>query len=240
MPSRLLAPAPSPRLPFARTLERLPWRDVRVSDVVRRLAHFWIVWSALLLLHEGGHALSAQRQGLAVRRVTVGMGPVLWRGHRGETQLVLRAVPLAGVTNLAPVPAATQREPAPRRWQAWEREAVTLAGGIVATLVLAAAVAALVAVRERATDARWIWGRMLVADAVVLTVFNFLPVPPLDGGRALLGAVAAWRGTPLAGSALMWVQAGGLALAVAPMTLWTRWTRRIDAVVMWWGAPRER
>ena len=78
---------------------------------------------------------------------------------------------------------------------------------------------------------------MLVADAVVLTVFNFLPVPPLDGGRALLGALSAWRGSPLAGDALFWVQVGGLALAVAPMTLWTRWTERIDAAALWWGAP---
>ena len=75
------------------------------------------------------------------------------------------------------------------------------------------------------------------ADAVVLTVFNVLPVPPLDGGRAVLETVEAWRGAPLAGDARLWVHVGGLALAVVPMALWTRWTRRIDAVAMWWKAP---
>ena len=97
--------------------------------------------------------------------------------------------------------------------------------------------AALVAARERATRRVWVWGRILVADAVVLTVFNFFPVPPLDGGRAVLGALAAWRGAPLTGDALFWVQAGGLALAIVPMTLWTRWTERIDSAAMRWGVP---
>jgi Zn-dependent protease len=71
-------------------------------------------------------------------------------------------------------------------------------------------------------------------------VFNFLPVPPLDGGRALFEGIAAWRGVPLAGETLFWVQVGGLALAVVPMTLWTRWTARLDAAAMWWGAPKPR
>ena len=220
---------------------RLPGlpRPSELPALARRLAYFWIVWSALLLLHEGGHAVSAWRQGESVRRVTVGVGPVLWRGSHDDTQLVLRAVPLAGMTSLR-TPKATSPAPGETpRWDAWAHQAITLAGGILATLGLAIVVAGLVAARERVSGTRWVFGRMLVADAVVLTIFNFLPVPPLDGGRALLGALAAWRGAPLAGDALFWVQVGGLALAVAPMTLWTRWTARIDAVALWWKAPRE-
>lgn len=252
MTSPSLAPTPAPtslrHLPLVDRL-RLPrwrhgWSRPEAASLARRLAHFWIVWSALLLLHEGGHALAASRQGLAVRRVTVGMGPVLWSGHRGDTEVVLRAVPLAGVTTLrtprTPAAAAPGRAPsvaAAGRWHGWAQQVTTLAGGVLATVVLAVGVAGLVMARERVTGARWIWGRILVADALVLTVFNFLPVPPLDGGRAVLGALAAWRGAPLAGPALFWVQLGGLALAVAPMTLWTRWTARIDRAALWWGAP---
>lgn len=247
MLSSLLAPATRRRLlPRGPALRRPGWTRGDASALARRLANFWLVWSALLLVHEGGHALSARRQGLAVRRVTVGVGPVLWRGQRGDTQIALRAVPLAGVTTLraprgaapsAPVDPSAHHGAAPGRWRAYGQQVRTLAGGVLATLALAVGVAALVPARERATGARWVWGRILVADAVVLTVFNFLPVPPLDGGRAVLGAVAAWRGAPLAGDALFWVQLGGLALAVAPMTLWTRWTRRIDDAALRWGAP---
>jgi membrane-associated protease RseP (regulator of RpoE activity) len=210
-----------------------------VRSLVRRLAHFWLVWSALLFLHEGGHALSAWRQGIGVRRVTVGVGPVLWRGHRADTEIVLRAVPVVGATNLREPEQSPSVGPS-GRWSAWGHQLEVLAGGVVATFGVALTVAGLVAARERVTRTRWVWGRMLVADAVVLTVFNFLPVPPLDGGRAVLAAVTAWRGVPLGGHALFWVQASGLALAVAPMTLWTRWTARIDAAAMWWRAPAAR
>lgn len=228
---------------------RLPrWRRGDLSALARRLGQFWIVWSALLLVHEGGHAVSAWRQGLAVDRITVGAGPVLWRGERGETQVVLRLVPVVGMTMVgapeggaaggAAGGTAAGGAEGGGRWDEWAHQAATLAGGVLATLLVAAGVAGIVAALERATRRRCVWGRILVADAVVLTIFNFLPVPPLDGGRAVLAAVSAWRGSPLAGDALFWLHVGGLALAVAPMMLWTRWTARIDAVAMWWGAPR--
>ena len=218
-------------------LRRPRWNPVAARRLGRRLVYFWVVWSALLLLHESGHAVVAMRQGLDVRRVTVGAGPVLWRGQRGETELVLRLVPLAGVTTLDDAHRASRPADAPS-WSGWGRQAVTLAGGVLTTLALALVIAGAVAASERRTGRRRVLGRLLVADAIVLTVFNFLPVPPLDGGRALLGAIAAWRGAPLTGDALFWVQLGGFALAVVPMTLWTRWTARIDAAAMWWGAPR--
>ena len=224
---------------FRTLLSRRPRvRRADVSAFARRLVYFWVVWSALLMVHEGGHALSAWRLGLTVRRVTVGLGPVLWRGSYGDTRLALRLMPLAGVTDVADAPAPGPR---PRdeagRWSAWRAQIGTLAGGVLATLVLAIGVAGAVAARERMTRTRWRWGRFVVADAVVLTVFNFLPVPPLDGGRALLDAFTALGGAPLPTDALFWVQVGGLALAVVPMTLWTRWTARIDAAALRLGAP---
>jgi membrane-associated protease RseP (regulator of RpoE activity) len=123
------------------------------------------------------------------------------------------------------------------RGSALGAELVALVSGVIATLVVAATVAAVVAMRERGTGARWTWGRFVVADALVLTLFNFLPVPPLDGGRAVIAALAAWGGVRLTPDALFWVRLGGLALAVVPMTVWTRWTARIDAAVLRWGAP---
>ena len=202
----------------------------------RRLAHFWLVWSALLFVHEAGHTIMARRQGLAVRGVTVGVGPAIWRGEHRGAAVTLRLVPLAGYTSVEePSPAA---RPDGSRWSTWASQSATLSGGVLATLSLVLVVAGLVAVRERRTRRPWRWGRIVIADAAVLSVFNFLPVPPLDGGRALLATVAAARGAPLAPDALFWFHVGGLALALVPMTLWTRWTRRIDAAALRWGAPR--
>lgn len=228
------------RLPAAlgaRGAALLRRRPAEFRPALRRLAWFWVVWSALLLVHEGGHAWAARAQGQAVRRVTVGAGPVLWRGDRDGTQLVLRLVPLAGFTTLGKDASRAHGE-APSVTSAWRRHAITLAGGVAATLALALATIGLVALWERARRVRWVTGRMLVADAVVLTIFNFLPVPPLDGGRLLLDGLATWRGAALPADTLFWVQVGGLALSVVPMAIWTRWTARIDRVAMTWGAPQ--
>jgi membrane-associated protease RseP (regulator of RpoE activity) len=220
------------------------WRShrPRLRSAARRLAYFWVVWSALLIVHEGGHALSARRQGLEVSRVTIGVGPVLWRGESGDTKLALRLVPLAGVTTIATSELATVAAPsrtATNGWAAWRQDLGTLAGGILATLALAVGLAAAVFAWERLRHTRWTFGRYLIADAVVLTVFNFLPIPPLDGGRAVLGAFSAWHGAPIVGDALFWLQVGGLALAVVPMTIWTRWTAVIDRAAMNVGVRKK-
>jgi membrane-associated protease RseP (regulator of RpoE activity) len=241
MLSRLVA-AIAARHPLSFRASRwLSWRRDDVSAFARRLAHFWFVWSALLLVHEAGHAIGAWRQGLAVRRITAGVGPVIWRGAHGDTDVVLRLVPIAGITTFRHDDASGATRPGPARidWSVWRGELVTIAGGVLATLMLAVAMACVVAVRERSTARSWRWGRYVVADALVLTLFNFLPVPPLDGGRAVVGALAAWRGVHLTGDALLLVHLSGLALAVIPMVLWTRWTARIDAVASRWGAPKH-
>jgi membrane-associated protease RseP (regulator of RpoE activity) len=242
MLSSLLARLSPHRLPALAALRRPRVTRSDLSALGRRVVHFWVVWSALLLVHEGGHAVSAWRQGLAVRRVSVGVGPVLWRGHHGDTQLVLRLVPVAGITTLRlpDLPAGaihSAQASAARGWAAWRGQLATLAGGVLATVALALGVTAIVMARERLTRTRWVWGRIVIADAVVLTVFNFLPVPPLDGGRAVLETLTAWHGVPLSGDARFWFNVGGLALAVVPMTLWTRWTARIDAAALHWALP---
>ena len=224
----------------ARTLLRFRApRLATLSDLARRLAHFWVVWSALLLVHEAGHAVGARRQGLEVRRLTAGVGPVMWRGSYGNTDVLIRLVPLAGVTTLGGSDAVARAagSQASAGWGVWRRDLTTIIGGVLATLALAVSMAGMVSMRERRTARTWRWGRYVVADALVLTLFNFLPVPPLDGGRVMVGALAAWRGVQLSGDALFWVQLSGLALAVLPMTMWTRWTARIDAFTLRWGAP---
>jgi len=161
----------------------------------------------------------------------------MWSGRVGELDVMFRLVPLVGITDVR-VPRAAARAAIDDRWGSWAREAATLGGGTAATLALAAVIAGLVMLRERRTGVRWTFGRFVVGDALVITVFNFLPVPPLDGGRALLGAITAMRGAPLPGDVLFWIQAVGLALALLPMTLFTRWTARIDMATLTWLTPR--
>jgi membrane-associated protease RseP (regulator of RpoE activity) len=198
-----------------------------------RVAHFLVVWSGLLFIHEYGHAWMARRQGHAVGTITVGAGPELWRGSFGESELVLRLVPVVGMTRISPNPVGAASASLTSR-------GIVFAAGIVFTAAAAILIIGLSMTWERVVRRRCTWGRMIVADAVVLSVFNLLPVPPLDGGRAVLEVLTALRGTPLSGDALFWTQVSGLALAVLPMTVWNGWTKRIDWVAMRWRAPRSR
>jgi len=221
----------------SRRVPRRPPIDWRALG--RRLVHFWIVWSILLLVHEGGHAVAARRHGLDTERITVGVGPALWRGGSSDARFVLRLLPLAGLTEVRD-PAATGSRPGQAGgWSEWVRHAGILSGGVLATLTLVLVMAGVVATWERAWKRRCLWARIVIADALVLSVFNLLPVPPLDGGRALLSALSAWRGDSLSADVLFWFQVGGFAVAVVPMALWTSWTSRIDSVALRWRAPKQ-
>lgn len=60
-----------------------------------------IMFSILVLVHEGGHFLAAKRAGIKVEEFAIGMGPALLQGKRGETIYSLRAFPLGGFNRMA-------------------------------------------------------------------------------------------------------------------------------------------
>ncbi|BCV21125.1 RIP metalloprotease RseP [Moorella sp. Hama-1] len=60
-----------------------------------------IMFSVLVLVHEGGHFLAAKRAGIKVEEFAIGMGPALMQGKKGETTYSLRAFPLGGFNRMA-------------------------------------------------------------------------------------------------------------------------------------------
>ncbi len=60
-----------------------------------------LVFSVLIVVHEGGHFLAAKRAGIRVDEFAVGMGPALWQFKKGETVYSLRAFPLGGYNRIA-------------------------------------------------------------------------------------------------------------------------------------------
>jgi membrane-associated protease RseP (regulator of RpoE activity) len=94
-----------------------------------------------VMLHEGGHLLTAKRFGMKATQYFVGFGPTLWSVRRGETEYGVKAIPLGGFvkiigyTPLEEIPAADRprafyRQPAGRR-------AVVIVAGVVANFVFA-------------------------------------------------------------------------------------------------------
>lgn len=85
----------------------------------------WLVaisFVAALLVHEGGHLLSAVATGQTPRVLSLGVGPVVARLRRPTFAVVLRAVPITGYVLV---------EPTDRRWA----YAVMVAGGPCANLL---------------------------------------------------------------------------------------------------------
>ncbi|GAF26786.1 predicted membrane-associated Zn-dependent proteases 1 [Moorella thermoacetica Y72] len=60
-----------------------------------------VIFSILVIVHEGGHYLAAKRAGIKVEEFAIGMGPALWQVKKGETIYSLRAFPLGGFNRMA-------------------------------------------------------------------------------------------------------------------------------------------
>lgn len=60
-----------------------------------------LIFSILVLVHEGGHFLAAKRAGIKVEEFAIGMGPALWQFEKGETVYSLRAFPLGGYNRIS-------------------------------------------------------------------------------------------------------------------------------------------
>ena len=102
---------------------------------------FVVALLASVMLHEGGHLLTAKRFGMKATQYFVGFGPTLWSARRGETEYGVKAIPLGGFvkivgyTPLEEIDAADRdrafyRQPAGRR-------AVVIGAGVVANFVFA-------------------------------------------------------------------------------------------------------
>lgn len=146
----------------------------------------------LTLAHEMGHFLVARRLGIPVKRLTVGLGPVLWRRRlAGEVELVLRAVP-AGMA--VGVPARRTNDG--RLLRPVEHDMLMVAGGPAASVAVAGLLASSLWLLNGLPQLQ-VWLAGAAALSVLLAALNLIPIPGLDGGH-LLVLIAARLGKELA------------------------------------------
>ncbi|MFN2626875.1 MAG: site-2 protease family protein, partial [Mycobacteriales bacterium] len=53
-----------------------------------------------IMLHEGGHLLTAKAFGMKATKYFLGFGPTLWSFRRGETEYGVKAIPAGGFVKI--------------------------------------------------------------------------------------------------------------------------------------------
>lgn len=90
-----------------------------------------LIFTGIVVVHEGGHFLTAKLSGIKVEQFSVGFGPLLIGRQLGETQYAIRAIPLGGFVKLAGMDGSM--EAGPRSFNAhplWQRFSVIVAGPV--------------------------------------------------------------------------------------------------------------
>ena len=161
----------------------------------------------LVIVHELGHFAVARLSRMRVERFSVGFGPVLLRGQRGETEWAVSAVPFGGYVKIAGMGAGEEIDPADAgayaNQAAWRRFLVILAGPAMNYLFavgLAAAMLATMGFRE--PDPAPVVGEVVAGGAAeraglqpgdrVLSVDG----RPVESWSALVAEVVAHPGRP--------------------------------------------
>lgn len=85
----------------------------------------------LVLIHEGGHFLTAKLCKVKVNEFSIGFGPVIWRSKNTLTQYSLRLIPLGGFVSMEGEEERSDAEGSFSEAGIIKRIAIVLAGGLV-------------------------------------------------------------------------------------------------------------
>jgi membrane-associated protease RseP (regulator of RpoE activity) len=140
--------------------------------------------AALILasfVHELGHSIVALRLRVPIRRVTIGMGPILWQLRPGAgPEICWRLLPFS--VSIA-VPAGRTADSTACR--PLGHDMAVAAGGPTASLLLAVALV-FAAVWVRITSGAGTWAATTALLSAWMGLSNLFPLPGLDGGHILL------------------------------------------------------
>lgn len=100
------------------------------------MVFFLLLWPLMLVAHEVGHAAMARLLGWHVGHMSIGFGPVIWRGQVGRTAVIWRALPVEGFVIPAPSTARGARWKSALIYAAGPGIEIAVLGGLVAWLGL--------------------------------------------------------------------------------------------------------
>jgi Zn-dependent protease/CBS domain-containing protein len=188
------------------------WLEVRnVPQVLSGIALLLALF-ACVLLHELGHALTAQRFGLKTRQITL--------------------LPIGGIATLERLP----EDPLQGLWITLAGPAVNIAIVFALLAILLTTGTWMPLERISLTNGPFLQRLMLVN--ISLLVFNMLPAFPMDGGRALR-SVLAMRMPDVRATRIAAKIGQGMAVLFAFVGLMANPILILIAIFVWTGAAQE-
>lgn len=101
-----------------------------ISTVISILVAI-LVFGLLIFVHELGHFLTAKACGIKVNEFALGMGPVILKHQKGETQYALRLFPIGGFVSMEGEDEESSDDRAFNRKPVWKRILVVVAGAFM-------------------------------------------------------------------------------------------------------------
>ncbi len=101
------------------------------------IAVAFIFFCLLVLGHEFGHFVAAKSLGVRVMEFSMGMGPLLWKKQKGETQYSVRAIPIGGFCKLEGEDGDEDRDN-PRSFSnqpAWAKILILIMGSVMNVII---------------------------------------------------------------------------------------------------------
>ncbi len=114
-----------------------------------------IMFCILVLVHEGGHFIAAKSVGVKVNEFSVGMGPVLLKKMKGETQYSVRLFPIGGFCAMEGEDDESEDERSFGKRPLWAKAIIIVAGSfmnLVLTIVVLAGIVLYIGVPTTTID----------------------------------------------------------------------------------------
>lgn len=90
-----------------------------------------LAFCVIIIIHELGHFIAAKLCGIQVNEFALGMGPVILRKRKGETEYVVRLLPIGGSVSMEGESDTSDNPRAFNRKPVWQRMIVIAAGPVM-------------------------------------------------------------------------------------------------------------
>ena len=96
-----------------------------------KLILFFIIFSVIVVFHEGGHCVIGKMSGIGVKEFSIGMGPTLVGFRKGETLYSIKLLPFGGLTIFEGEDPDDDSPRSFRKASVWARFATVIAGPLM-------------------------------------------------------------------------------------------------------------